>query len=237
MKIAIVGSGNVGKTYGTLLAQAGHDVIFSWSREKSSLERAVKEAGHGARAAEPVAAVSEAELVLFAPRWEHVEAAARAAGSWTGKLVIDTTNPYKPQRDGIVNLGAKNASQVVVARLPGARYVKALNTLTTEFVARSAGRRDTERVVLFLSGDDAEAKKAVARLIEAIGFVPFDLGSIAESAQQQPEGVYYGEEFRLRHGRPVRQVADAVPAPRSASGTASIEKPKGSAVKTDLHDL
>ncbi len=206
MKIAIVGAGHVGKTYGKLLVQGGHEVILTWSKNAASLARATEEIGHGARHADPAVAVNEAELVLFAPRWEHIEAAVRAAGSWAGKLVVDASNPYNPQRDGYVDLGTQNASQVVIAALPGARYVKALNTLPVEegFVTNSAGRTGEDRVVLFMSGDDAEAKANVADIISAIGFEPFDLGSVAESAQQQPEGDYYGGEFHLRDGHPVR---------------------------------
>lgn len=72
------------------------------------------------------------------------------------------------------------------------------------FVTNSAGRTGEDRVVLFMSGDDAEAKAVVTNIISAIGFEPFDLGGVAESAQQQPEGAYYGNEFQMRDGHPVR---------------------------------
>ncbi len=210
MKIAIVGSGHVGKTFGKLLANAGHEIILTWSSNAASLNRATEEVGHGARNADPASAVREADLVLFAPRWEHIEAAS-AAGSWTGKLVVDATNPYNPQRDGYVDLGDRNASQVVIPLLPGAQYVKALNTLPVEegFVTDSAGRTGEDRVVLFMSGDDDEAKAIVANLIAEIGFEPFDLGSIADSAQQDPNGTYMGGEFHLRDGQPARAEVQA----------------------------
>lgn len=96
--------------------------------------------------------------MLFAPRFEHVDAASQAAGSFAGKLVIDTTNPYNPERDGFLDLGEQTAAQFVSARLPGARYVRAFNTLTTEFLAESAKRTGADRVVIFLSGDDSDVK-------------------------------------------------------------------------------
>lgn len=68
MKIAIVGSGHVGRTYGKLFAQAGHEVTLTWSSSAASLDRATADVGHGARNADPAVAVSEADLVLFAPR-------------------------------------------------------------------------------------------------------------------------------------------------------------------------
>jgi 8-hydroxy-5-deazaflavin:NADPH oxidoreductase len=205
MKIAIVGSGYVGKTYGKLLAEAGHEIILTWSSNAASLDQATDEVGHGARNAAPAVAVSDADLVLFGPRWEHIEAAAGAAGPWTGKLVVDATNPYNPQRDGYVDLGDRNASEVVIPFLPGARYVKAFNTLPVEqgFVTNTAGRTGADRVVIFMSGDDAEAKAVVGDIISQIGFAPFDLGSIAESARQDVHGIYNRDEFHLREGRPV----------------------------------
>jgi hypothetical protein len=211
MKITIVGSGYVGKTYGKLLAQAGHEIILTWSSNAASLDRATEEVGHGARNAAPAVAVSEGDLVLFGPRWEHIEAAARAAGPWAGKLVVDATNPYNPKRDGYVDLGDRNASQVVIPFLPGARYVKAFNTLPVEqgFVTNSAGRTGADRVVIFMSGDDAGAKTIVGDIISQIGFTPFDLGSIAESAQQDVHGKYNRDEFHLRDGHPVRADAQA----------------------------
>lgn len=205
MKIAIFGSGHVGKSYAKLIAKAGHEVILTWSSSAASLERAVEAVGQGARSAEPAAAVSEADLVVFAPRWEHIEAAAKAAAPWTGKIVIDANNPYNPQRDGFLDLGGQNPSQIVIDALPGARCAKTFNAIPVEegLVNAVAGRTGADRVVLFLSGDDAEAKKVVANLISEIGFVPFDLGSVAESGPQQPGGAYYGGVFHLRDGQPV----------------------------------
>lgn len=209
MKIAIVGSGYVGKSYGKLFAEAGHEVILTWSKTKESLEQAAKEVGHGARTAEPLAAVSEAEIVLFAPRWEHIKIAADAAGPMTGKIVIDANNPYNPARDGFVDLGKQNASEVVIESLPEVRYVKAFNTLPVEegLVNDIAGREGEDRAVMFISGDDAEAKKVVADLITEIGFVPFDLGSVADSARQQSGGEYNGKVFHLHDGQLVREAA------------------------------
>ncbi len=114
-----------------------------------------------------------------------------------GKVVIDKTNPYNPERSGLLDIGKQTAAEHVSARLPRARYVKAFNTLTAGFLAESAGRTGDDRVVIFLSGDYGDAKTTAATLVHDAGFAPVDLGTLAGSARQQPEGDYYGEEFRL----------------------------------------
>ena len=81
----------------------------------------------------------------------------------------------------------------MASRLPGAHVVKAFNTMlwsTLGAEGRSAG--DPERLVLFLAGDDDEAKAAVASLADAIGFDTVDHGSLAEGRRQQPGAPVYG---------------------------------------------
>ena len=89
--------------------------------------------------------------------------------------MIDTTNQFGP--DGVEELpDGKTAAQVNAERMPGARYVKAFNTLTAGFQGSAAGRSGDERVAMFLCGDDDEAKETVKKLIREIGFAPVDVG-------------------------------------------------------------
>jgi hypothetical protein len=102
------------------------------------------------------------------------------------------------------------------SRMTGARYTKAFNTLTSRFQAAAAGRAGEGRVVLFLCGDDAEAKHVVAGLIDDAGFAAVDLGGTADAAAMEAprrDGAVYGEEYHraaaeavaeaLRTGRPI----------------------------------
>ena len=195
--VAIIGAGAIGQTIGHLLARAGYPVVISWSSSDQRLRRAAENIGFGARSATPAEAVAQAGAVIFAPRFEHIDAASRAAGDLTDKILIDTTNPYNPQRDGVVDLSGQSPAEHVRSRLAGARYVKGFNTLTATFLRGSAGRVGPDRVVVFLSGDDLEAKQAAALLVRAAGFDPVDLGTIADSHRQSPGGDLYGEEYRL----------------------------------------
>jgi predicted dinucleotide-binding enzyme len=136
--------------------------------------------------------------------WVLVDDALAQAGPLDGKIVIDTTNQFG--REGWEDLGDHTAAQLNAARMPGARYVKSFNTLTSGFQAEAAQRSGDERVVLFLCGDDTEAKSTAASLIEDAGFVPADVGGTADAAVMEAprrEGAVYGEEYREPEARAV----------------------------------
>jgi predicted dinucleotide-binding enzyme len=83
--------------------------------------------------------------------------------------------------------------------MPGARYTKSFNTLTSSFQAETAGREGDERTVQWICGDDAEAKQIVAGLIADAGYAPFDIGGNADAAvieAPRREGAVHGEAYR-----------------------------------------
>ncbi|HEV2779266.1 MAG TPA: ester cyclase [Actinophytocola sp.] len=110
--------------------------------------------------------------------------------------MIDTTNPF--EANGLADLGGLTSAQYNAARLPGARPVKAFNTLTAGFQARAAGRTGADRVVMFYVTDDPAAGDVAARVIDAAGFAPVSLGGLADSAPMEAPrrpGAVYGEEW------------------------------------------
>ncbi|WP_312014744.1 hypothetical protein [Bradyrhizobium sp. AUGA SZCCT0240] len=97
---------------------------------------------------------------------------------WSGRILIDANNPIEAPLFKPVDLHGRVSSELVADLVPGARVVKAFNHLRAEVLAadpRSGGGRR----VLFYSGNDGAAKAEVAALIERIGFVGIDLGSLA----------------------------------------------------------
>jgi len=93
----------------------------------------------------------------------------------------------------------QTAAHFNAGRMPGARYTKSFNTLTSAFQAQAAGRQGEEKIVQWLCGDDADAKQVVAGLITDAGFVPVDLGGTAGCAVMEAPrrpGAVYGEEYR-----------------------------------------
>jgi len=195
MNVGVIGAGRIGGNCARQAVRAGHDVLISGSRDPAALERTAAELG--ARAGTPEEAVAFGDVVIVAVPWSALDAVLDRAGPLDGAIVVDTTNQFG--HDGWQDLGGRTAAQVNRARMRGARYTKSFNTLTAGFQAEAAGRPDSERVVQWLCGDDAEAKQVVSELIAGMGFVPVDVGGTATChAMEAPRrpGAVYGEEYR-----------------------------------------
>jgi predicted dinucleotide-binding enzyme len=120
-----------------------------------------------------------------------------------GKIVIDAMNPYSA--DGsISDLGDATSSEQTRKRLPGARLVKAFNTIWYRHLAERS-RPDTpvdERHAIFVAGDDDTAKRIVSRLIEEVGFGAVDTGSLIDGGRrQQPNMAFYNRIMTVREAR------------------------------------
>ena len=136
-------------------------------------------------------------MVLVAiPFWRYEEL---PAGPLSGEIVVDAMNYYEG-RDGWIDFGDLTSSETIARRLPDARVVKAFyETLRTEGT-RSGG----ERLVLFVAGDDGEAKAVVSGLIEEIGFEPVDTGSLRDGGRkQQPGSPIYNNPITAEQTREV----------------------------------
>lgn len=201
-KIGILGAGMIGATTARLFAGAGHQVAISNSRGPETLADLVRELAPNLRAMTAADTARWADIVLLAVPWRSPQALP-AADAVEGKIVIDAMNPYAA--DGsIIDLGASSSSEETRKRLPGARIVKAFNTIWYRHLAER-GRPEMpveERHAIFVAGDDAEAKAVVAKLIEEIGFAAVDTGSLAEGGRrQQPNTPFYNKVLTARDAR------------------------------------
>jgi 8-hydroxy-5-deazaflavin:NADPH oxidoreductase len=200
MRIGVIGAGRIGGNAARLFAQAGHEVLVSYSRESERLQALA--AGIGARAGSPREAAEFGEVVMLSVPWRLIDEVLAETGPLEGRIVIDTTNQFGS--DGWEDLGGRTAAQVNAERMPGARYTKAFNTLTSGFQEQAAGRTGADRVVMFLCGDDEEAKRVVAGLIDDAGFTPVDVGGNADAAPMEAPrrpGAVYGEEVHEPEAR------------------------------------
>jgi predicted dinucleotide-binding enzyme len=197
MRIGVIGPGRIGGNAARQALKAGHEVALSFSRDPARLEALAEELGPEASAATPAQVVESSEIVVFAVPWDAIDEALAQAGSFDGRIVIDTTNQYGQTA---MPPAGQTAAQYNAGRMPGARYTKSFNTLTSAFQEEAADRSGDERVVQWICGDDAEAKGVVSNLIEAMGYQPVDLGGTAGcevmEAPRRP-GSVYGEEYRL----------------------------------------
>ncbi|MBB5954772.1 hypothetical protein FHS29_001342 [Saccharothrix tamanrassetensis] len=176
MKVGIIGAGAIGAAVATKLARAGHDVLISNSRGPKTLPR-LENVTPGT-----VAEAVGREITVLAVPWVALDSATEGH-DWTGKVVVDATNPILP---GFVfaELDGRPSSGIVAGKVPGAWLVKGFNTLSPERLLAEG------RTVIFLSGDHPEATAKVAELVESSGWAAVDLGPLAEGGrlQQFPGG-------------------------------------------------
>lgn len=205
MNIVIIGSGKIGSNIGRRAAEAGHRVIFSFSRDGASLNRLANSVGYGAMTGRPRDA-RDADIVVLSVPWEAIDTALEEAGSLSEKIVADTTNHFAGgcmSKDEVVSTGEYNQK-----RMPGARVVKAFNTLTANF--QSTAKAQDGVTAMFISGDDKAAKEAVSELVRTVGFEPVDLGgwkiaSLMDAPRR--DGAVYGEAYTPDDARQIANAA------------------------------
>ena len=174
MKIGILGAGNIGGNLGRRWSQSGHAVRFG-VRKPDELAALVQECGPQASAGDVRSAVEFGEVVVVALPWAAMADVLANVGDARGKIVVDATNPIRWE-DGPVHAVATSAAETIAERLPGARVVKAFNTLGAEHLLQPVvGGLPAD---VFLCTDDASARETVARLASEIGFRPLDLGPL-----------------------------------------------------------
>src|SRR5438105_7081880 len=188
MKFGTIGAGAVALAFGREALARGHEMVLSSRHGPDALGDKAAELGRGASAASVEEAAS-LDYVLLAVPWRNVELALKSLPAWNGRVPIDATNPFIEYSPKLVlaDLGGKGASEVVAALAPGARVVKAFNSIVTahfnEGPIKNGGRR-----VIFVSGDHPEPTEFVRSVIESFGFVPVYLGGLAIGGRLQQAG-------------------------------------------------
>ncbi len=175
MNIAIVGHGNVGRALATSLQRAGHDVVLAGRNPERSLAVATE---LGVRAKTTPDAAAWAEIVILAVPFAAAgrDVATEIADLVAGKIVVDVTNAAKPDYSGPLFEGTSAAEQFA-AWLPGARVVKAFNTLFASNMANPV----LDRVKLdgFVAADDELAKATILELVSSVGLHEVDAGPLS----------------------------------------------------------
>lgn len=179
MRIAVIGTGHVGRALGTGWARAGHEVVFGARDPKSAdaLSLVSQTAGK-ASIASVTDSAARAEVVSLAIPWDAAKEALQVMTlALTGKILIDCTNPAKEflSLDHSAGSGAEQVAQLA----PEAKVVKAFNT--TGFENMQNPKYGGEIVTMFYAGNDADAKKVVHSLAKDLGFDPVDAGGLAQA--------------------------------------------------------
>lgn len=198
MTYAIIGSGAIGHAIATQFARQAIDVMLANSRGPSSLADTVRELGASIKPVSIGEAVRADVLILAIP-FSAVSLLAQSAAAeeidWSGRLVIDASNAIEFPAFKPADLGGRLSTEIVAEAFPGARVVKAFNTIPAAKLAELPGQAGGRRVVA-LSGDDADARSQVSGLIEHLGYCALDLGTLRQASHlQQFGGVLVGKDI------------------------------------------
>jgi 8-hydroxy-5-deazaflavin:NADPH oxidoreductase len=180
MRYSVISSGNIGSAVARQFARRGIDIAIANTRGPDSLLSLANELGRHA-IPQALEAALQANYVILAAPFSAVAAIARSSRGWMmGRIVIDATNAIDFRTFTPTDLGGRPASEPVAEQLPGARLVKAFNTLAAADLASDAVEKRGHRVI-FISGNDAEANSDVAALVEKLGFAPIILGQLRKA--------------------------------------------------------
>ena len=175
--VGIIGAGRLGQAMARTALRAGRSVVIANSRGPESLTSVVSTLGKGVSAG-TVDQAAAARIVIIAVPWDRVPDALRGL-AWNDQIVIDATNDWSAD-----DLNGRTSSELVADLVPGAPVVKAGNTLGADVLGSDPQEVGGQRVI-FVSGDDADAKSAVASLFEDAGFAAIDLGNLATGGAMQ----------------------------------------------------
>lgn len=180
MRIAVIGAGNVGGALARGWAHGGRPIVLG-VRDPNAAGVAALKQETGAEALLPAAAARACEVVALALPWGAAELAVKSLGDLSGKVVIDCMNPLG-MLDGALALTLGHTisgGEMVQSWLPGAKVVKTLNQVGAE-IMDSAGSLSA-RPVMFVAGDDEDAKRSATVLVEALGFETLDAGALRQA--------------------------------------------------------
>ena len=179
-RVGIIGAGRLGQAMARTALRAGRSVVIANSRGPDSLTSVVSALGDGVSAGTPDQA-SAAGIVVIAVPWDRVPDAVEGL-AWNGQIVIDATNDFDPS-----DLAGRTSSEVVADLVGNAAVVKAANTLVAGVLGSDPHEAGGQRV-LFLSGDDSDAKSDVIPLFQDAGFSVIDLGDLRTGGGMQQVG-------------------------------------------------
>jgi len=199
MNIGIIGSGGMGRCLALKFVKLGYTVSIANSRGPASLKQLTEDIG--AEAATVEEATKNKKVIVVSIPQKNVQDLPKKLFKHLPKdvVVIDTGNYYPSLRDGTIPaLDQSGIDSLWVQEQLGIPVVKVFNSILAESI-QDLGRPKGEknRIALAVSGDDTKAKEVVFKLVEGLGFDPFDVGNIAQSWKQQPGSTIYCRDINL----------------------------------------
>jgi 8-hydroxy-5-deazaflavin:NADPH oxidoreductase len=185
MKVAIIGTGNMGAGLASALAAAGHEVSIG-ARDLIKAAALADKIGHGAVGGGIAAAAKLADVVILALSFGAAADAIKHAEGLPGKVLVDISNPISPDYKELVIGHTTSAAEEIQKLAPQARVVKGFNTIFAQLLALESRQGQTLQV--FVAGNDAAAKASVSDLATSAGFEAVDAGPLSNSRYLEPIG-------------------------------------------------
>jgi len=199
MNIGIIGAGAIGGGLASKLVKLGHVVSIANSRGPASLQQLATEIGAVAVTIEE--ATQNKQVIMVAIPQKSIADLPKNPFKQLpkGVVVIETGNYYPNLRDGVIpELEQSGIDSAWVQEQLGVPVVKVFNSIIAESLADLGKPKGANnRIALAVSGDDPAAKEVVFRLVDELGFDPFDMGTIARSWMQQPGSPVYCRDIGL----------------------------------------
>ena len=196
MTYSIIGSGAIGSALAGHFASKGIEVSLANNRGPGSLTDLAGKMGSNVKAV-TVKEAALTDIVILAIPFQAVPDAVSTISDWGGRIVVDATNAVDLPAFTPTNLGGRLSSEIVAQAVPGARVVKAFNTLAAAALASDPAEAGGRRVI-FMSSNNAGAIATVSALCERLGFYPINLGRISECGRLQQFGGPFSAQNLIR---------------------------------------
>jgi len=193
LRVGIIGSGNIGGTIGGLWVKSGHPVLFS-SRHPDELKDMVTNLGNLAQAGSVEQAIAFGDVLFIAVPYGAIPQIGKDySAAMKGKVMLDACNAVSARDGAIADEVEQNGIGVTSQKyLPGARIVRAFNTMSYMTFAREANR-PAPRLAVPIAGDDPQAVQVAAGLVRDAGFDPVVVGKLADARRFQRGQPGYGQ--------------------------------------------
>jgi 8-hydroxy-5-deazaflavin:NADPH oxidoreductase len=188
MKIAIIGTGNVGGTLGTAWAAKGHQIVYGSRNPNDEKIKKLLSAAKGSTAVTIPQAIAQCDIILLATPWQGTQETLKSAGDFVGKVLIDAINPLENSEafleKGLLVGHDTSASEQIAQWAKGAKVVKAFNTIGSMNMANP--KFSGQSATMFICGDNPDAKKVAAQLSDDLGFETVDTGPLKNARLLEP---------------------------------------------------
>jgi len=193
-RFGIIGSGHIGGTIGDLWVKSGHPVMFS-SRHPDELKDMVTKLGGLAQAGSVEQAIAFGDVLFIAVPYGAIPQIGKDySAAMKGKVMLDACNAVSARDGAVADEVEQNGIGVTTQKyFPGARIVRAFNTMSYMIFAREANRPDP-KLAIPIAGDDAQAVQVAAGLVREAGFDPVIVGKLADARRFQRGQPGYGQQ-------------------------------------------